>query len=235
MPGTSEKSSSGADIGAPGAEGAAPVEPGAGGVVVQVELAEADEAGAPEGAPTGDAPEAAELASLRAQLELSQEMGRGTLDKLREEHERFLRASADLDNYRKRAAREKEEVQKHAAERLVKDILPAIDNLERALQAAPEGDPLSGGVRMVLKLLEGALARHGAEPQSALGQPFDPRLHEALMKVETAEAPPGTVVQEHGRAWTLSGRLLRPAMVAVSAAPPAPGARASEPEGTEPA
>jgi molecular chaperone GrpE len=90
---------------------------------------------------------------------------------------------------------------------------------------------------MVLKLLEGALARHGAEGQSPLGQPFDPRLHEALMKVETSEVPPGTVVQEHGRAWTLGGRLLRPAMVAVAAAPPpAPqGTGGSGTEGTEPA
>jgi molecular chaperone GrpE len=235
MSGTSEKSSPGADVGAPDAEPAAPGEPDAAGVEVPVELAGASAAAAGQGAPTGDSPEAAEVASLRAQLELSQTLARGTMEKLREEHERLLRATADLDNYRKRAAREKEEVQRFAAERLVKDLLPAVDNLERALQAAAEGDPLKGGVRMVLKLVEGALARHGAEPQSALGQPFDPRVHEALMRVETAEAPPGTVVQEHGRAWTLSGRLLRPAMVAVSAAPASAGAGATGTEGTEPA
>jgi molecular chaperone GrpE len=223
MSGTSEKSSPGEDMGA-----AAPDEagPGDAGVEVPVETAA-------EGVPDG---EAGELASLRAQLELSQTLARGTMERLREEHERVLRAAADLDNYKKRAAKEKEELQRFAAERLVKDLLPAVDNLERALRAAPEGDPLTGGVRMVLKLLEGALSRHGAEGQSALGQPFDPRLHEALMRVETADAPPGTVVEEHGRAWTLSGRLIRPAMVAVAAAPsPAPAAAGGGTEGTEPA
>jgi len=223
MSGTSEKSSPGEDMGA-----AAPAEagPGDAGVEVPVETAA-------EGAPDG---EAGELASLRAQLELSQTLARGTMERLREEHDRVLRAAADLDNYKKRAAKEKEELQRFAAERLVRDLLPAVDNLERALRAAPEGDPLTGGVRMVLKLLEGALARHGAEGQSALGQPFDPRLHEALMRVETAEAPPGTVVEEHGRAWTLAGRLVRPAMVAVAAAPaPAPAAAGGGTEGTEPA
>jgi len=225
MSGTSEKSSPGEDMGA-----AAPAEagPGDAGVEVPVETA-------PEGAPDG---EAGELASLRAQLELSQQLARGTMERLREEHERVLRAAADLDNYKKRAAKEKEELQRFAAERLVKDLLPAVDNLERALRAAPEGEPLTGGVRMVLKLLEGALSRHGAEGQSALGKPFDPRLHEALMRVETADAPPGTVVEEHGRAWTLSGRLVRPAMVAVAAAPaaaPGGGAPGGGTEGTEPA
>ncbi len=176
---------------------------------------------------------AAEAESLRVQLELSQRLARGTMDKLREEHERTLRAAADLDNYRKRAAKEKEEIQKFAAERLVKDLLPVVDNLERALAAAPEGDQLSGGVRMVLKQIEGVLARHGVEARSALGQPFDPRMHEALMKVESQESAPGTVVAEHGRAWLLQGRLIRPAMVAVAAAPgsaPAPAA-GSGPDG----
>jgi molecular chaperone GrpE len=176
---------------------------------------------------------AAEAESLRVQLELSQRLARGTMEKLREEHERTLRAAADLDNYRKRAAKEKEEIQKFAAERLVKDLVPVVDNLERALAAAPEGDQLSGGVRMVLKQIEGVLARHGVEARSALGQPFDPRMHEALMKVESQESAPGTVVAEHGRAWLLQGRLIRPAMVAVAAAPgsaPAPTAT-SGPDG----
>jgi molecular chaperone GrpE len=239
MSGTSEKSSPGADIDAPepAPEAPAPGDPGAAGVEVPVELTGEGAAEALEGAPTGDTPEAAEVGSLRAQLELSQKLARATMEKLREEHDRVLRAAADLENYRKRAAREKEELQRFAAERLVKDLLPAVDNLERALRAATEDDPLTGGVRMVLKLLEGALARHGAAGQSALGQPFDPRLHEALMRVETADAPPGTVVQEHGRAWTLGGRLLRPAMVAVAAAPPAEpeAAGGHGTEGTEPA
>jgi len=155
-------------------------------------------------------------ASLEAQLALSQEKARETLDRLKEEHERYLRAAADLENYRKRVAREKEDLQKFAAERIVKDLLPAVDNLERALAAAAAEDPLSGGVRMVLKQVEDALARHDIEPRSALDQPFDPRFHEALSTVEAPGRPPGTVVAEHGRAWLMHGRLLRPAMVAVA-------------------
>ena len=137
------------------------------------------------------------------------------------EHDRLLRAAADLDNFRKRTAREREEAARHAAGPVVKDLIPAVDNLERALAAAPADDPLADGVRMVLKQVEEALLRHGVEPRSALGEPFDPAVHEALATVPTADAAPGTVVAQHGRAWMHHGRLLRPAMVAVAAAPPA--------------
>jgi molecular chaperone GrpE len=177
----------------------------------------AGEVPAPGEVPVVVEPPAAEGDSVKAQLELSQEKARETLERLREEHERYLRASADLENYKKRVAREKEDLQKFAAERLVKDILPAVDNLERALAAAPPGDPLTGGVRLVLKQLEEALARYDVKPQGALGAPFDPRYHEALSSVEAPGRPPGTVVAEHGRAWFIHGRLLRPAMVAVAA------------------
>jgi len=235
MSGTTEKGNPAAEI--PAAE-AAPASAASGEaraddeVVVEVE---APATGPGAGVEVTADPLAAEVASLQARLDLSQGMARATMEKLREEHERFLRATADLDNYKKRAAREKDDLQKFAAEKLVKDLLPAVDNLERALAAAPPGDALSGGVRMVLKLLEAALSRHGVEPQSALGQPFDPSRHEALMKVETAEHPPGLVLSEHGRAWLLRGRLLRPAMVAVAAAPAgAEVAPAGRPGGTGP-
>jgi len=176
---------------------------------------------APAAKAEGDGPVEVEApasaAALEAQLTLSQEKARETLERLKEEHERYLRAAADLENYKKRVVREKEELQRFAAERVVKDILPAIDNLERALAAAAADDALSGGVRLVLKQVEDALARHGVEARSALGQPFDPRHHEALSTVAAPDRPPGTVVSEHGRAWLMHGRLLRPAMVAVSA------------------
>ena len=141
-------------------------------------------------------------------------------EELAAEHDRLLRAAADLDNFRKRVVRERDEAARHAAAPVVKDLIPAIDNLERALAAAPAGDPLADGVRMVLRQVEEALARHGIEPRSALGEPFDPALHEALATVPSADAAPGTVVAQHGRAWLQHGRLLRPAMVAVAAAPP---------------
>ncbi len=137
------------------------------------------------------------------------------------EHDRLLRTAADLDNFRKRVAREREEAARNAAGPVVKDLLPAVDNLERALAAAPPGDPLADGVRMVLRQVEEALLRHGVEPRSALGEPFDPALHEALATVPSPGAIAGTVVAQHGRAWMHNGRLLRPAMVAVAAAAPA--------------
>jgi molecular chaperone GrpE len=168
------------------------------------------------------------VASLRAQLEFSQAKGRETLEKLREEHDRMLRTAADLENYRKRAAKEREEVQRYGIEKLVKDLLPAVDNLDRALAAATGDDPLVQGVKLVRSALEQALARHGVKGFSALDQPFDPALHEALMQVPTAEKAPGTVVLEHARGWTIHGRLLRPAMVGVAAPPAAPEGGAAE-------
>jgi molecular chaperone GrpE len=170
----------------------------------------------------------ARAASLEAQLALAQEKARETFGHLKEEHERRLRAAADLENYRKRAQREKEEVQRYGSERLLKDLLPVVDNLDRALAVAAAEDPLAHGVRLVRKALEEALGRHGVEVFSSLGQPFDPRLQEALAQVDAPDATPGTVVAEHGRGFLLHGRLLRPALVAVSrrdeppAAPPVP-------------
>ncbi|HEX9051875.1 MAG TPA: nucleotide exchange factor GrpE [Anaeromyxobacter sp.] len=163
---------------------------------------------------------AGEVASLRAQLELSTAKGRETLEKLKEEHERLLRAAADLDNYKKRAAREREDVQRFGVEKLVKDLLPAVDNLDRALAAAAPEDPLAAGVRLVRSSLEQALARHGVVGFSALGERFDPAFHEALMQVPTAAQPPGTVVVEHARGFKLHDRLVRPAMVGVAVEPP---------------
>jgi molecular chaperone GrpE len=160
-----------------------------------------------------------ELERLRAELEMSQAAGREGYEKLREEHDRFLRAAADLENFRKRAQREKEEIQKFGIERVLKDLFPVVDNLDRALAAAPEGDALGGGVKLVLKTLEDALARHGVKSFHALGEPFDPRRHEAIMTVATADAAPGTVVLEHGRGFSLHDRLVRPALVGVAAAP----------------
>lgn len=171
-------------------------------------------------APKGAAALAAEVESLRAQIELSAAKGRETLDKLKEEHDRFLRAAADLENYRKRAAREREEVQKYGIEKVVKDLLPAVDGLDRALAAARGDDPLAEGVRLVRAALEQALARHGVVAFSALGEKFDPALHEALMQVPSADRPAGTVVMEHARGFKMHERLLRPAMVGVAVAPP---------------
>jgi len=169
----------------------------------------------PAAAPAGERTEAERL---RAELELSQAHGREAFEKLKEEHEKFLRAAADLENYRKRAQREREEVQKFGVEKLLKDLLPVVDNLVRALAAAPPDDPLSGGVKLVLKVLEEVLARNGVKSFHAVGEPFDPKNHEAIVTIPS-DGPAGTVLLEHGRGFTLHDRLVRPALVGVAIAP----------------
>jgi molecular chaperone GrpE len=162
-------------------------------------------------------PAGGEASGLAAQLELSQALGRETQKKLEEAHDRWVRTAADLENYRKRAQKERDEVQKFGVEKLVKDLLPVLDNLDRALAAAAADDPLVNGVKLVRASFEQALSRHGVKGFSAMGLPFDPARHEALMQVPTAEAAPGTVVLEHARGFTLHDRLVRPAMVGVAA------------------
>ena len=178
-----------------------------------------DPAVADEAGPASD-----EVTRLRAEVELSQALGRETKAKLDDVHERWLRAVADLENSKKRGVREREEIQKFGVEQVVKDLLPVLDNLDRALAAAAADDPLVAGVKLVRQTFEQALARHGVKGYSAMGQPFDPARHEALMQVPTAEAAPGTVVMEHARGFTLHERLVRPAMVGVAVAPQDPAA-----------
>jgi molecular chaperone GrpE len=171
---------------------------------------------------------------LSAMLEESMSRARETQERLKDTHERLLRVAAEFDNYKKRAAKEREDAQKFGIERLLKDFLPVADNLERALDHAEEHDlrQVIEGVKLVQKLFEAALAKHGVVGFSALGQPFDPNLHEALMQQES-DAPPGTVVSEMSRGYKLNDRLVRPAAVVVARAktpPPAPEG-GSGPEG----
>ncbi|HWE25094.1 MAG TPA: nucleotide exchange factor GrpE [Myxococcales bacterium] len=171
---------------------------------------------------------------LGALLEESMSRARETQDRLKDTHDRLLRVAAEFDNFKKRAAKEREDLQKFGIERLLKDFLPVADNLERALDHAEEHDlrQVIEGVKLVQKLLETTLAKHGVVGFSALGQPFDPNLHEALMQQES-EAPPGTVVSEMSRGYKLNDRLVRPAAVVVARpkTPPAPPEGGSAPEG----
>jgi molecular chaperone GrpE len=178
-----------------------------------------------------------ELEEARAQLELSQSKSRETMDRLKDSHERALRSAADLENFKKRAQKEKEEVQKFGLERVLKDFLPVLDNLDRALEAAQKSadfDSLRTGVEMTRKLFEGAFGKQGVKGFSAVGQPFDPRLHEAMQQMESTTVPPGHVVYEAVRGYMLNERLMRPALVVVARAPetaqPEP-ASASTPRG----
>jgi molecular chaperone GrpE len=157
------------------------------------------------------------LAMLEAQLEESFKRARETGDRLKDTHDRLLRTAAEFDNFRKRAVKEKEDVQRFGIERLLKDFLPVMDNLERALDHAEQHDSrqVIEGVRLVQKLFENTLAKHGVVAFSALGKPFDPGLHEALMQQDSDE-PAGTVVSEMARGYKLNERLVRPAAVVVA-------------------
>ncbi len=173
----------------------------------------------------------AKLTATHAQLEDSTARARETSARLTEEHERLLRLAAEFENFKKRALKEKDDVRKYGAESLLKDFFPVADNLERALDHAEQHDPkqVIDGVRLVQKMFESAFAKHGITIFSALGQPFDPSLHEAMMQADS-DKPAGTVIQEMARGYKLHERLVRPAAVVVARAKEAaaPEASASE-------
>jgi molecular chaperone GrpE len=176
---------------------------------------DSDGSAQPGGGAAGSGGDKAAL--LQAQLEESFKRARETGERLKDTHERLLRTAAEFDNYKKRAVKEKEDVQRFGSERLLKDFLPVMDNLERALEHAEQHDPrqVIEGVRLVQKLFENTLAKHGVAGFSAVGKPFDPNLHEALMQQDSDE-PPGTVVSEMAKGYKLNDRLIRPAAVVVA-------------------
>jgi molecular chaperone GrpE len=152
---------------------------------------------------------------LRQQLEAKEAEARDIQDRL-------LRQAADLENYKKRAARDKADSIRYANENLVKDLLPVLDNLERALgyaQGGGNGKPLLEGIDLVLKNFMEVLARHGVTPVSAVGERFDPAKHEAVAQVESREHDPNVVVDEYRKGYHLLDRLLRPAQVSVAKSP----------------
>ena len=163
-----------------------------------------------------------EVEDLRAQLEFSQAKGREMMEKIKDAHEKMLRSLADLENFKKRAQKEKEEIQRFGSEKLLKAFLPIADNLDRALEHAKgpaDLDSVKEGLMMTRKLFEDTLSKHGVRPFSAIGKPFDPRFHEAMQQVESTELPPNQVMSEMVRGYMLNDRLVRPALVSVSKAP----------------
>lgn len=140
-----------------------------------------------------------------------------------EARNQLLRFRAEFDNYRKRMLRENDQIRKTAARNLIEDLLPALDNLERALghAAEPANDPVLQGVDMVVKSLHEKLAGHGLERIAAIGQPFDPNVHEALAHQPSDEHPADTVLAEYHSGYKLGEVVLRPAKVAVSSGPAA--------------
>ncbi len=137
----------------------------------------------------------------------------------KENYDRLLRMAADFENYKKRAAREKEDWTKFANEDLIKSILPFIDNLERAVnhaQKIADTGVLVEGVRLTLQQLLQSLNKFGLSSFESVGKPFDPAMHEAMLVVETDKHEPNQVVEEFQKGYLLNDRLLRPATVSVS-------------------
>lgn len=129
--------------------------------------------------------------------------------------DRYKRALADLDNYRKRSAREIDRRVAERSERITRDWLEAVDSVERALRMQP-GNELAAGLRAVLEQMEGILERQGVERIGAEGERFDPELHEAVGVRETDEVPDRTILELARSGYSLDGRVLRPAQVVVS-------------------
>jgi molecular chaperone GrpE len=136
---------------------------------------------------------------------------------------RMIRMQADTENYRRRIQREQDDARKFESLRLVHDLLPGLDGLNRAIGSAEQtGDmqTLLDGIKMVAQQFRDILKSHAAEPIDALGKPFDPNLHEALTQIPSAEHEPMTVLQVVEMGYRLHDRVVRPARVIVSCAPP---------------
>jgi len=158
--------------------------------------------------------EDSEVVRLRRELEAKEQEAKNNYD-------RFLRQSAELENYKKRSIKEKEEAIRFANEYLIRDLLPIADNLERAVEHAREGGngkPLVDGVEMILKGLWDVFSKHGVVQIPTIGQRFDPAKHEAMAQVESEEHEPNFVVNEHHKGYLFHDRLLRPALVSVAKA-----------------
>jgi molecular chaperone GrpE len=160
---------------------------------------------APDNAPSEVAiDEAARLAAERDQL-----------------RDRLLRTTAEFDNYRKRVDRDRKEMAERAAESVLTEILPIIDDLERALAASDTGegaDPYRRGVELIHKQLLDLLTRRGVTPIETTGATFDPHLHQAVSSEPSADHQEGEIIEEFRRGYRLGERLLRPAMVKVATA-----------------
>ena len=157
-----------------------------------------------------------ELAELREKLQAKEKESK-------ENYERYLRQVAEVDNFKKRVNREKEDAIRYANENLIRDILPVIDNLERAVahaQGGGNGKPLVDGVEMVLRGLLEVFSKHGVVQVPAVGAVFDPGKHEAMAQIESSEYEPNTIINEHHKGYLFRDRLLRPALVTVAKAPP---------------
>src|SRR5687768_4182036 len=167
-------------------------------------------------APSPEQPQQDNASDLAAQLETARADAAANYDK-------FVRTAADLENFRRRTVREKDDLRTTATGRVLEDIFPVLDTLAMAINAAskPNADlkSLTGGVEMVLNQLRTALANHGLKEINPIGQPFDPHQHEAISHQPSKDVREEHVMEVVRTGYSLNGRLLRPASVVVSSGP----------------
>ena len=217
---TDDESSGGAEAPPPGggtpADGTIPV-------IVEGPEGSGDDG---EGSAGAD-PIAAKLKELETALAAAEKEKRDNWDK-------YVRSVADLENRQKRAKRELEDARTDAKIRVLKEMLPVVDNLERAVEHAqgpsPETSAIVDGVRLVLRQFYHAFERLDVVAVEAEGQPFDPNVHEAISQIETDDKPPGTVVSALQKGYRIGERLLRPAMVVVAKARAGEASKQDEPK-----
>ena len=136
---------------------------------------------------------------------------------LKEKSDRILRLQADFENFRRRTAKEKEELAAVITQNLLTDLLPLLDNFERAMTVEQtDGEAFQKGVEMIFTQLREVLDKHGLQSIEAEGQTFDPNFHQAVMRVEDSDAPDGTITQVLQKGYQAKGRVIRPAMVQVA-------------------
>ena len=150
-----------------------------------------------------------QLRALEAEIEAKTQEAAEWKDK-------YLRSVADLDNFRRRALKDREEARQYGAESLLRDLLVILDNLDLALAAEGDADQIKQGVKMTHDQFKAVMKQHGVEIIEAEGNPFDPKRHEAVAHVPSEEHPAGTVIEEHRRGYQFRDRLLRATMVSVS-------------------
>jgi molecular chaperone GrpE len=181
------------------------------------EIITEQEQGNPDEAIVGEAEEEADpLQRLMQEIVLAKEEAGKNWDL-------YLRERADLENARKRHQRDREEAIRFANDRLLREMIPVLDNLERAVGHAEQGDDdnqgLLEGVNMTINQFRKVLEDFGVKPINALGEDFDPNLHQAMGQVETTDQAPNTVISEFQKGYLLNDRLLRPSLVMVARAP----------------
>ncbi|WP_411343228.1 nucleotide exchange factor GrpE [Paenibacillus sp. WLX1005] len=161
--------------------------------------------------------------SEAAETPIEEVVSRAELERLQaqadDQTQRLLRAQADFDNFRRRTQKEKEDLAKYASAGLITELIPVIDNFERAMATKPDSPELESfnkGVDMIFRQLSDVLKNTGLTPMESVGQPFNPEFHQAVMQVESDEHEEGTVVEELQKGYILKDKVIRPAMVKVS-------------------